>query len=194
LSIRSNEELDYWETIGIINTSNKKEILGWKAELSTTDLEKSEIIKIITMLLESSFQLLKELISTNNIVTKKLVEEKQLSLTNNSFDLLNNYLTGERQYNVRNSTSVTGSPIGLLARIVQDCLYHKLNHRLYQSSAGYSSSSLMKLLEHVENPLQQLAKKGLGFLSRGLGRSVTALVLYFFPFSLSFLFQIRVWR
>jgi hypothetical protein len=181
----SNEELDYWETVGIINSSNKKEILEWKSELSSTDLEKSEIIKIITMILEPSFQLFIELISMYNIFTRKLVEEKRLSLSNNSFDLLNNYLTGERQYDVRNSNSIHGSPIGLLGRIVQDCLYHKLNQRIYQSSSGQSSSSLMQLLEHVENPLQQLAKKGLGFLSRGLGRLV---LLAFLLFSVLILF------
>ena len=163
----SDEELEYWKLIGILNESNLKEILEWKIVYPTSDLDKSEIVKIISLILESSLKPLLEISQMYNIFTQKLAKKKFPIYQKNSFDYLADFYSGDRPG--------VGSPNanynGLLARIVQDCLTYKVHNQQYSpTGSGSSSSPLVKLLEHIENPFQQLAKKGLGLLSRGLGR------------------------
>lgn len=155
----------------MLSDSSYKEILEWRSVLPTTDIERSEVINILSMVMEVHFQKLKEFIMMNHLRYDQLLEKRRftsLQLQKNPFDLLNDFTTGERL------SELLQPPIGLIARIVQDCLLHQFYHHNSSSLiAGHSPPSsqiLMKLLEHIENPLQHLAKQGLGLLSRGLGR------------------------
>lgn len=162
--------------MGILSDSSLKEIKEWKAVLPTTDLDRPEIVRIITIIIEPAFQKLIEIQSMYSIRTSQLIEKRVFTpqtIFSNPYDLMNDFHTGDK---LAYSSNASQTPQGLISRIVQDCMIYKLHHQQQQyhvsspSSATSSSAILMKMLEHIENPLQQLAKKGFGLLSRGLGR------------------------
>jgi hypothetical protein len=176
----SEEEIDYWKTVGIITEMNRKEIIEWKTIYPTSDLDKSEIVKIISLILETSLKPVLEISQMYTAVRQKL-SSKNVSLHQNPFDLLTDstILEARNEFITSNHSKESNSPNlnnhpGLLARIVQDCIsYKSQKNNLFAASPLSPSTThgnLMKLLEHIENPFQQLAKKGFGLLSRGLGR------------------------
>lgn len=150
-----------------------KEILEWKTVLPTTDLERVEVIHIITLIIEPSFRKLLEIQHMYSITKQKLLDKRVFTsqtISSNPFDLTNDFHSREK---LIFSSNASQTPQGLVSRIVQECMNYKIHHQLNTQSPSSSSSSstvLMKMLEHIENPLQQLAKKGFGLLSRGLGR------------------------
>jgi hypothetical protein len=69
--------------------------------------------------------------------------------------------------------------VGVLGRIVQACLFRRVevlrSQSLFgdgsgKSSTGREADGLLAALEYVESPLDQMKRAGLGLISKGLGR------------------------
>jgi hypothetical protein len=114
---------------------------------------------------------------------------KATSLASPAFDISK---IGEEDYiaNLHVSYPGLGSSGGVLCRTVECLLAHKSKVEVAASPFGYSSTPVhsdwpesvksLTCFEHIETPIQQLKRAGLGLLSQGLGRSVGMQIERFF--------------
>jgi hypothetical protein len=143
-SLYRNEELEYWKLIGLLDEITLAEAIEWK-EMVKSGTDSAEAIKFLTLIFESALKPLEGICDTYNSYLDKISKTNKFI---NIFELDPTLLPNT-------------VPNGLVARITQECLQVKSHQK---------SSMLSQLLEHVETPLQQLTRTGLGLLSRGLGK------------------------
>jgi hypothetical protein len=87
---------------------------------------------------------------------KHLQKIEDKNMKENVFDYWKNLIR-----NSSTSSSSSSSSLGLIAGIVRDCFVY---HHFQQSSY------LPSIFEHIQSTFQQMKNKGLGLLSKGLGR------------------------